>query len=432
MDGMPRAAMAAVRTTRPLRLFVALTLALAGCGRVSQADVAAPRAKELSLAPEQLEEVRENAELREELRGTPHRFFRFVNEAFAQRVCDLLGEVDTQGPAVNLHGDAHVEQYAISVEERGLADFDAATVGPPAIDLVRFAVSLRIVAEQNGWNAEGARFVNAFLDGYVRALEEPGTEVHEPRVAHRLRARFESSPRKWIESTTKMMDPLDEPEFARLINAKEQYRERMLAQNPGLAPDFFTPKRAGTLTVGTGSATEHKYLVRVEGPSSSAGDDVILEVKQMSDLSGVGCLAGAAGHDPFRVIIGQSRIGAAPSDLLGYLQLDGRYFYVQKWRVNYTELRATDLETEEELVEVAYEVGQQLGRGHPASIGAPHDVQLRAALAEHVGTLRLLIVHWSSELQTEVNVAWNEFRASPRGTRAEVAAMRKSAARTDR
>jgi hypothetical protein len=391
---------------------LALVLSALACSRASvHAPAPAPAdAPALRFPHGELASVRARPELHEELLGTPHRFFRYVNEAFAQRVCDRLAALDVHGPAVNLHGDAHVEQYAVSDEERGLADFDAAAIGPPAVDLVRFAVSLRIVAAARGWSGDGDRLVRAFLDGYEKGLADPTAAVHEPRVAARLRARFVDTPREWLVRTDTMMQRLPKPEFARLLDAKQEYRRRMLAQNPGLSPEFFTPKRAGTLTLGTGSAEEHKYLVRVEGPSRADADDVILEVKEMSDLSGVRCLAGAAGRDPFRVIMGQSRIGAAPSDLLGYLVLDGREFYVQKWRVNYTELRAADLRDAEELVEVAYEVGQQLGRGHPRLMNAPYDVQLRGALLEHLDAVRLLVVQWSSELEQEVDVAWAEFR----------------------
>jgi Ser/Thr protein kinase RdoA (MazF antagonist) len=42
---------------------------------------------------------------------------------------------------VNLHGDAHLEQFAVTDASFGLIDFDDAVGGPAVIDLLRFGVS---------------------------------------------------------------------------------------------------------------------------------------------------------------------------------------------------------------------------------------------------------------------------------------------------
>lgn len=364
-------------------------------------------------SPEERAFLSTQPELLAELRGTPHRYFRFVNKRFAQRVCDLIDEIDSPGPLVNLHGDAHVEQYAVSAEERGLADFDAASTGPAMIDLVRFAVSLRLVAAQNGFPQQAKSLIDTFLDGYERALADPTTSTVEPRIAAALRDRFEASPRAWLEQTSKTMIDPSPSRRARLEQATRTYAGRMLRQNTSLPPTFFNLKKAGEIDIGVGSALEHKYLARVEGPSPSEDDDVILELKQMSDLRSVSCLAGAAGSDPFRVIAGQARMGAAPSELLGYVELDGSLFYVQKWRLNYTELRVADLLDAEKVAEIAYEVGLQLGRGHPRQIAPPHDVQMRAALQEHLQATRLMIFKGSADLEGEVVAAWSALRDTP-------------------
>ena len=41
-------------------------------------------------------------------------------------------------PTVTLHGDPHLEQYAVTDAGRGLTDFDDASKGPAILDLVRF------------------------------------------------------------------------------------------------------------------------------------------------------------------------------------------------------------------------------------------------------------------------------------------------------
>src|SRR2546422_10354369 len=47
------------------------------------------------------------------LRDTPHAYFRFVNRPFTQAVCAQFDDARAGFPDVNLHGDAHLEQYAV-------------------------------------------------------------------------------------------------------------------------------------------------------------------------------------------------------------------------------------------------------------------------------------------------------------------------------
>ena len=71
------------------------------------------------------------------LKATPHGYFRFVNAAFAAETCSLFNDVVDQMPRINLHGDAHIEQYTVTNLGRGLSDFDDCTRGKAVIDLVR-------------------------------------------------------------------------------------------------------------------------------------------------------------------------------------------------------------------------------------------------------------------------------------------------------
>jgi len=58
------------------------------------------------------------------LRTSVHDYFRFVNAGFAAETCSLFADVVDQMPEVNLHGDAHIEQYTVTNIGRGLSDFD--------------------------------------------------------------------------------------------------------------------------------------------------------------------------------------------------------------------------------------------------------------------------------------------------------------------
>src|SRR5262249_9534628 len=61
-------------------------------------------------------------ELVERLRAEPFAYFRFVNRAWTSRVCQMFADV-REPTIVRLHGDAHVEQFALTEDDWGLDDF---------------------------------------------------------------------------------------------------------------------------------------------------------------------------------------------------------------------------------------------------------------------------------------------------------------------
>ena len=110
-----------------------------------------------------------------------------MNAPFAAETCRLFADVAASLPEVNLHGDAHIEQYAVTNLGGGLTDFDDCTRGGAVIDLVRFGTSLLLAAREKGWAAEEERFVGSFLEGYRGALARrehpapPGAGHADPR-----------------------------------------------------------------------------------------------------------------------------------------------------------------------------------------------------------------------------------------------------------
>src|SRR5678816_524851 len=69
------------------------------------------------------------AELIDRLRADPFTYFRFINRAWTERVCEHFADL-TSPTIVRLHGDAHVEQFALTQDAWGLDDFDDSTRGP--------------------------------------------------------------------------------------------------------------------------------------------------------------------------------------------------------------------------------------------------------------------------------------------------------------
>lgn len=342
---------------------------------------------------------------------SPFAYFRYVNRAFGDAVCDRYASSLSRMPDVNLHGDAHVEQYAVAADGRGLADFDAAAIGPPVVDLVRFATSL-LLARPDDDEREQRAVVGEFLRGYARALEKPATEGTEPRVAARLRARFAPNQSVWLANVQRLIAPPDPAELPRLRAGYQPYVQAMLEQNPGLGESFFRPKTAGVLKVGIGSAHVKKYLMRTEGPTARDDDDLILELKQVERGALPRCVHRNEDGDAARVIRAQARMSSGTQRFLGSVVIDQLRFYVHAWRLHYTELSTTQIESANELSELAYDVGLQLGRGHPKELALAGGAELCTALRAMLTEIEPTIYPTARELAARVVAASRSFAAT--------------------
>ena len=342
------------------------------------------------------------------IRETPRAYFRFVSRPFTQAVCAQFRGAGVGFPDVNLHGDAHLEQYAVTSLGRGLTDFDESARGPNFIDLVRFGVSLELAAHEKHWPGEGRRAFGAFLGGYRDALKNPDINSPVPPVVTRTRATFARDHRLAIRRADAIIDA--EPVAAFEIEAGLQnYVAEMLADDAGTPAGFFNIKKAGRNTLGIGSALDEKYLFRIEGSSKDADDDQILEAKLIRPLANVACLRS---EGPERVPLGMALIADAPFPFSGLLASRGRTFWVHGWTDDYMELSIDSwFASPQDMRQIAYDVGTQLGRAHPKErAGTDHRPGLRGILLQATCKNTARIRKTIDDLAEATVAAWMAFR----------------------
>ena len=361
------------------------------------------------LVSPQAPELKASPALVGRLRETPRGYFRFVSRPFTQAVCAQLHDARDRFPDVNLHGDAHLEQYAVTSLGHGLTDFDESARGPSFIDLVRFGVSLELAAREKDWPGEGRRAFGAFLGGYREALKNPDINSPAPPVVTRARGAFDRDHRLALRRADAMIDA--DPVPASEIEADlRDYVTRMLADGAGMPASFFSIKKAGRPTVGIGSALDEKYLFRIEGWSKEADDDLILEAKLVRPLSDVDCVRSEQG--PERVPLGMALIAYAPFPFSGLLTHRGRTFWVHGWTDDYMELSIdSSFASPQDLRQIAYEVGIQLGRAHPKEVaGDEFRPGLRGILLQATRKNESRIRKTIDELAEATVEAWMAFR----------------------
>jgi hypothetical protein len=335
-------------------------------------------------------------ELVDRMRADPFTYFRFINRAWTARVCEVFSDVPPQ-PIVRLHGDAHLEQFALTRDAWGLDDFDDSARGPAFIDLVRFLGSIELAIRQRGWTRNRDALWNRFFDGYRRGLTEPGYRPPEPGIVRRLRLQASLTQADFLAWGESQMQPMEEAVSKSVVAGMETFDRLIRANGANLAAGYFSIKRAGWLRLGVGSSVARKVLIRVQGPTTDAGDDVLIEAKEVANLDGLRCLEGPTTSPALRVIDGTQQLGRLKHDILAIgpsLLLPGPAgrgeewldWWVSSWERSYREIRLSDLRSVEDLSAIVYDSGVQLGGGEQQ--GADASKQALSSIATLEGRLR--------------------------------------------
>lgn len=339
--------------------------------------------------------------LRAKLAKSPYAYFRFINAPFSGLVCAELADFGGTAPHVPLHGDAHLEQYAVTDIGRGLTDYDDAATGPAIVDLARMATSLVLASRMRGFQEDVA--VSALVDGYRAGLRGEGAP--RPSVIPELRAKFRDAPLDFLDGAEKLMlsedaDPTLKGEEMRATVAALEKEIR--AKQEGTPPSFFGIKHVGTFRAGIGSALERKFLARLEGGTPREEDDRIVEVKFVGQRERASCIQSRYDFDPryLRDDIPQGSLDR----FLDPVFIDAKRAWAQEWYPNFVEVEVASLPSEAALAEIARDAGSLLGREHVRgaspdnlAIDDAREARLRAA---------------ARSLAARVEVSWKRFKSA--------------------
>jgi hypothetical protein len=188
-------------------------------------------------------------ELLARVKATPFNYFRFVNKPWIEAVCRGLAEDVRRVPNVELHGDAHVEQFALTDNAYGLDDFDDSCRGPAFVDIIRFLGSVDLVSRQRGWtNRRDALFVR-FFSAYRRGIAQPGYQPPEPAVVAVLRKRPTPSHEEFMAMGERLMEPMSPQDLTVAAAGLRAFTDLLRSQRPDLPPDFQSAVRQQTLSM---------------------------------------------------------------------------------------------------------------------------------------------------------------------------------------
>ena len=346
-------------------------------------------------------------ELKARIAGSAHGYFRFVNTAFALEACAAFADIVDEFPDANLHGDAHVEQYTVTNRGQGLSDFDDCTEGKPIIDLVRFGTSLVLAARERGWDDEERAILAKFLESYEGALKNPNRLPTRPDLGWELRRSFGWDHAAALRQAHEFIDaaPLPPESFAQTA---AEFAVLIRFQRDDFPPHFFDVKRVGALRMGVGSALDEKYLILFEGPTTADNDDLIVEAKQIRDLSGNPCLR--TDVKASRILSGEELIAYEPFLYSAVVPRGNKFFWIHDWTDDYREASIAEaLRSADDLEDIAYDAGVQLGRAHPKRPDRSFDKDRQRATRKAVIRHRARIRATVFQLAERTEAAWRTF-----------------------
>ena len=359
-------------------------------------------------------------ELVRRLQTSAFDYFRFVNRPWIARVCEVFGEDLHDLSNVRLHGDAHVEQFALTKDAWGLDDFDDSARGPALIDIVRFLGSIDLAARLRGWTRDRDALVNQFFKGYRQGLAQPDFRPPQPDIVGRLRAQVPRSRPEFLAWGETQMVPMSDEAFRAVVAGVQAFAAFMDKERPEFSPGYFSVVRAGWLRMGVGSAVNPKILIRVQGPTTGPADDELLEAKELMDLGDLSCLEERASLPALRVIDGTRQLGriklnvlaAGPELVIPELTTRGRQlpdWWIRSWDPSYQEVRLDDLRSVKDLAAIAYDAGIQLGAGGLLDYqGRQHEARTRALASS--ARLEPRIREETSRLVEQLLLGWQELR----------------------
>ena len=405
-----------VRSSRIWRLTTRLVVATVATGLVLIS--ASPCLAQLRPEPEALAAA--SPELVNRLQTTAFDYFRFVNRPWIARVCELFREDLRDLSNVRLHGDAHVEQFALTKDAWGLDDFDDSARGPALVDIVRFLGSIDLAARQRGWTRDRDALVTRFFDGYRHGVSQPDARPPQPDIVGRLRAQSPRSRPEFLAWGETLMVPMSDEALQAVVIGEQAFASLMYKERPAFSPGYFNIVRAGWLRLGVGSAVNPKVLIRVQGPTTGPADDELVEAKALKYLGDLRCLEERASQPTLRVIDGTRQLGrikydvlaAGPELVIPELAARGRQlrdWWIRSWDPSFREVRLDDIRSVNDLAAIAYDAGIQLGAGGLLD-HQERQAEARTRALASIARLEPRIRQETSRLVEQLLLGWQELR----------------------
>lgn len=347
---------------------------------------------------------------------SPFRFFRGSSHLFYYDVTRIpLGFDTPRDKPTWIQGDLHFENFGVHGNAKGeiiydVNDFDEGYLGSYLYDLIRMAVSVRLFAEEAGYDPAPA--IQNYVFKYLHDLKKYASGKDPSDVCF-TRDNTKGPIKKLIKKAEKKREELM-GERTEIINGTRRFRAlpdmeivddatvkaiqgawysyiETIDTEDRRTESFYTIKDiVRKLDSGTASIGLERYYLLIEGEGGE--EDLILEMKQAqtsvpSLFLPVYRPEAEAIHQGRRIITSQKAMQAHEDPYLGYLTIDGKEYYVRERSPYKKKLKAKHIKSQEDLENVLCIQGQITAKIHAR---ADQDAGIKEKVLTHHADVEII------------------------------------------
>ncbi len=306
-------------------------------------------------------------------------YFRTLCLRMQTRFGQLFPLHDT--PKVFLHGNPHIENFAIVGQGAGMVDFDRSRLGPYAWDIVRFLCSLSLKRKKRDKGFLSERVLQYFLEGYKRSF-------HAPHVAHKAVSDLLKLKKiNWGLTTTdylKKNDKWAEKLRQNPLPTQDEWVQGVLKgylenrQELTLLEDFIIEEVGQAI----GSLGNQRILVVLAPKDKKAGKDrLLLDLKTVYQDADNTFFQNPVNHHGERMILASNLYAPELEENMGFFTYENQQYWGRKVPTQVIKIKGWLSEIPQ--IDLAYCVGTQLGRGHRLSLKENTPEELLTHLDTH-------------------------------------------------
>jgi hypothetical protein len=305
------------------------------------------------------------------LREQEQLFFRLVGPIMQNR---LFRYIDlTQTPQVFVHGNPHLDNYVRTFRGSALLDFDRSRVGPYCWDLIRFMSSLAFRKEERKGFLD-KKIIEALIDGYLTHFIHPDIPFKqigflkkiEPEKWQQNTREYLKANKKWAKKMRLFLVPTRSSEIKNLVQSflASRYEEHLLNQ-------FYIDEAGQT----PGTMGKKHYIISLAPKNSdSLNDYILLDIKEVYHERNTKFFKNPYPHQGLRMIEASKLFADGVEQRLGFTSLGQRQYWGRQ--VPTFAVKVKKILDDSEMIDAAYSVASQLGKGHRKYLKSMGQVQL--------------------------------------------------------
>lgn len=297
-------------------------------------------------------------------------FFRMIGPMMQARLGKYIDL--SKVPKVFMHGNPHMDNYVRTFRGAALLDFDRSRLGPWCWDMIRFLSSLSIWAKKDkGFLPR--EVVDAFVDAYFTHFLYPDIPYKQLRQLKDLAPeRWQITSRAYLDSNRKWAGKMRQfPLDRRNAKAAALLKGYLQSRNELTLLDGYFVDEVGA-TPGTLGKKHYIFSLMPKNPDSLS-DAILLDIKEVYAEKDTRFFQNAWPHHGQRMIAASRIYADGVEQRLGHTTLEGQQYWGRQ--IPSFAVKVKKFLDQEEMVDAAYSVGSQLGKGHRRSLVTAAEVK---------------------------------------------------------